>query len=253
VSPSGPPDFDLTPYSPTLWLAADDMTGFADGDAVGGGDPDDWENLGSAGDDFTQATANRRPTYQTAEANGLPVVRFVNTPSGEEDRLESSTGILPNVISTSAYSGFAVVRPTVGGGTDGSSRYYRRPRIIGSAGNDNFTVGLYDQKFSLNHMGVTGPRALTPTTFTLNSWNIVEVYFTGAGGVISIRMNGGTETTVAAASNLSSITGAMRLGLGTDAHFDGDIAEIVFFNTALSSGDMTAIRNGLGAKYGITV
>jgi hypothetical protein len=226
------------------------MTGFADGDAVGGGDPDNWENLGSAGGDWVMTTANQRPTYQTNEVNGLPVVRFSSSPASEEDRLISTPLFMSSFITTSAYTGFIVVRPTIGGGTDGSARYYRRPRILGTSGNDSFHVGLYDQKFALNHNSVTGPKILTPNTFTLNAWAIVEFYYDGT--TMSIRFNGGTEGTIAGGTTGSlSVVGG--LGFGTDLKFDGDIAEVIAWNVDIGATDRTVARTALGAKYGITV
>jgi hypothetical protein len=250
VSPSGPPDFDLTPYAPTLWLRAADMAGFADGDAVGGGDPDDWENLGSVASDFTQGTANLRPTFQENEVNTtLPAVRFSASPSGEEDRLVSTGTNMSSYITSSAYLIYLVVRPSIGGGTDGSSRYYRRPRIFGTS-TDSLHIGLYDTKFALNHNSVTGPKILTPTAFTVNTWNLVEAYYDGT--TMSIRFNNGSAGTIAGATT-GALGAVAQIGAGTDAKFDGDVAEVVAFSTALSSGDRTAIMQGLGDMYGITV
>lgn len=226
------------------------MTGFVDGDPVGGGDPDDWENLGSAGGDWTQATANMRPTYETNEVNGLPAVRFSNAVVGEEDALISTGVNMSSYLTTTAYTGFIVVRPTIGGGTDGSSRYYRRPRIFGTNGNDSFHVGLYDQQFALNHNSVTGPKILAPGTFTLNAWSIVEFYYDGA--TMSIRFNGGTEGTIAGATTGSLAITAI-LGRGTDLKFDGDIAEVIIYDNDIGSTNRDTARTALGAKYGITV
>lgn len=223
------------------------MTGFADGDPVGAGDPDDWENLGSAGGDFTEGTVNRRPTYQTNEINSLPVVRFVGTPLAESDRLTSIN--LSSHLSVSAFTVFAVVRPTIGGGTDGSSRYYRRPAILKEAGS-NFHLGLYNTTFCLNRNITTGPAVFTPT-FTVNTWYIVELYF--GSGTMSIRMNGGAEDTETSVGNFDSLANPAQLGAGTDLGFDGDIAEIIAYNVDIGSTDRTTVRNGLAAKYNITV
>jgi hypothetical protein len=249
---AGVVDFDPTTISGcTLWLAADDMTGFADGDAVGGGSPDNWLNAGSAGGDFRQTTANQRPTYETNEINtSLPVVRFLNTPATEEDSL-NSTVATSALISSSAYTVYIVVRPTIGGGTDGSARYYRRPRIFGTgASSDSFHIGLYDTKFSLNHNSVTGPKILTPTAFTVNTWNLVEAYFDGT--TMSIRFNANAAGTVAGGTT-GALTATARIGSGTDLKLDADIAEIVGYNVDIGSTDRGVVRAGLGTKYGITV
>ncbi|HEX2881394.1 MAG TPA: hypothetical protein VHO25_17820 [Polyangiaceae bacterium] len=246
-------DFDPTTISGcTGWWAADDMSGFVDGDAVGAGGADGWTNLGSAGGVLTQATANLRPTYQANEVNTtLPAVRFVNSPAGEQDRLISSGfANIGSLITVSAYTIYIVIRPTIGGGTDGSARYYRRPRIFGTNGNDNFHIGLYDTKFALNHNSVTGPKILTPNSFTVNTWNIVQVYYNGS--TMSIKFNNGAEGTIAGANIPSLVTTAI-IGHGTDLSLDADIAEIITYNVDIGSTDRGVVMTGLGTKYGITV
>lgn len=241
------PDFDPTTISGcTLWLAVSNLTGFADGDPVGD-TGDEFPNLGSAGGNFTEGTANRRATYQTNEVNTRPVLRFVNTPTLEADRLTGPN--LSNHLSVSAFTVFAVVRPTIGGGTDASSRYYRRPPIIKETGS-NFHLGLYNTTFVLNRNTTTGPAVQTPT-FTVNQWYIVEGYF--GSGTMGIKANNSTADEETSVSNFDSLANAATLGQGTDLSFDGDIAEIIAFNVDIGSSDRTVVRNALAAKYDITL
>lgn len=241
--------YGLTDFIPTsisgctLWCAADNTEFFSDAEAVGALG---WNSEGSyiAGN-FTQSTANRRPTFQTEEVNGRPVVRFVASPAGEEDLLTGQGA--SNFISTSAYTFFAVVKPSAGGGTDGSSHYHRRPSIIQDA-NRNWHVGIYDSKFCVNHNTTTGPGLLS-STFTPGNWYIVEAYF--GGGTVGLKVNNSTPVT-ASSGTLSSL-GNLAFGQGQDAYFDGDIAEIIGWNVDIGSTDRTTVRNRLAAKYGITL
>jgi len=66
--------------SPTGWYSADGILGLEDNDPVG-----TWLDLSGNGNHLTQAITDRRPTYQTNEQNGLPVVRF----DGVDDSLYS--------------------------------------------------------------------------------------------------------------------------------------------------------------------
>lgn len=245
---------DFDPFTlatdPALWLRAYSMSGFSHEDAVGGGSPDDWTNEGTVGGVWTQTTANRRPTYQTNEINGRPVVRFLNSPATEEDGITSGVVGMSSFVSASAYTVFLVVRPTIGGGTDGSSRFYRRPRIFGTASSDTLHVGLYNTTFRVNHNQLTGPSVATPT-FTVNNWYVVEVWF--GGGTLGIKANNSTASTIGGAADLGSLTAVGQLGRGTDLMFDGDIAEAIAWNIDIGSTDRDTVRNGLATQYGITL
>jgi len=52
-----------------LWLDASQITGLNDGDAV-----TTWPDLSGNGNNATQATGSKKPTYQTSEQNGRPGV-----------------------------------------------------------------------------------------------------------------------------------------------------------------------------------
>jgi hypothetical protein len=242
------PNFDPTAITGcTLWLAASNMVGFVDGDPVGG-TGDEWVNAGSVSTNFIQGTANQRPTYETNEVNTWPVVRFVGTPLAESDRVSSALN-MSSFGTVSAYTIFVVVRPTIGGGTDGSSRFYRRPRIFGTS-STVLWVGLYNTQFRVNHETLTGPSVATPT-FTANNWYVVEAWF--GGGTLSIKANNSTASTVGGAANLSSLASAPLVGTGTDLAYDGDTPEVIMYNNDIGSTNRDTVRNGLAVKYGITL
>src|SRR5689334_16189447 len=57
-----------------LWLAADRITGLADGAAIV-----TWTDLSGTGHDATQATGSKQPLYKTNILNGLPGALFDGT------------------------------------------------------------------------------------------------------------------------------------------------------------------------------
>lgn len=220
------------------------MTGFADADPVGGSG-DEWTNDGTAGSNFTQGTVNRRATYQTNEINSEPVVRFVNTPAGEEDRISSSLAA-SNFFSVSAYTLFIVFRAT---STGSNHATLHRNQGLLIENNATFGVVLKNGNVALFH---NTSAASVQTAFSANTPSIVECWYDGTN--INIKLNGGT-TVSAAAANISSLSAIVQLGVsfGASNSYDGDIAEIIGWNVDIGSTDRTTVRQGLGTQYGITV
>jgi len=95
------------PFSPLdiaglkVWLDASQITGLNDGDSV-----TTWSDLSGQGNDVTQSTASKKPTYQTNEINGLPVVKF--------DGVDDASLFAGAVDMTSTYTFFTVIRKPAG-------------------------------------------------------------------------------------------------------------------------------------------
>jgi hypothetical protein len=66
-----------------LWLKADGIGGLSDGDPIS-----TWEDFSTSNNDATQSGSNR-PTYQTNEIDGKPVVRF----DGSDDYFDLTSSI----------------------------------------------------------------------------------------------------------------------------------------------------------------
>ena len=100
------PDTPKSVANLIAWYAADRIVGLTDGAAVA-----TWSDLSTSGaGNATQSTSSQRPTYQTVEVNGLPVVRH----DGVDDNLIiANTGSVLNdatitvlaVIKTSSATG----------------------------------------------------------------------------------------------------------------------------------------------------
>jgi hypothetical protein len=86
-----------------LWLDASQIAGLNDGDAVA-----TWSDISGNANHATQATASKKPTYQTAEQNGLPGVLG----DGVDDLLVCPGRVIP----LSDFTVYAVLKAVTSGG-----------------------------------------------------------------------------------------------------------------------------------------
>lgn len=210
-----------------LWLAADAITGLADGDPVSA-----WEDLSAEGNDAGQATSGNRPTYQTAEVNGLPVVRF----DGSNDYMDclTLTG------SPAAVTMIAVVKPTgsgyrtiVGAHTDGGLQW----RIDSSTNyqtlNKQFTAAVG-----------------TSTGAVGSAFHVVSASF-AAGASYAFELDGVASGSGSHAQTLTSGR-TFRIGSRNAAEFlSGDLAELIVYDSVLSGPDLDSVTAYLQAKYAL--
>lgn len=227
-----------------LWLKADAITGLNDGDAV-----TTWSDSSGQGNDVTQATAGNKPTYQTNELNGKPIVRF----DGTDDFLMDTS--LDAEFQVNSYTFFVVGKQT-------------------NAGNDCF--------FSLGD-SLTADQALPPllagpivravsfasgggldsadsTTTPVGGFRVYSVRRSTADNNFTLWVNGTQEGQDAALANATADYGGASKALAVGARgdtpinfLDGDIAEIIFYDSALSTVNRDSVESYLGSKYNIVV
>lgn len=186
----------------------------------------------------TQATGGQQPTFRTNQINGLPAVLFTNAGSSNLDTgAWGSSYAVPN-------TAFAVAKMT-NTATDTNVFSGR--------------TGVFD------YLGVTGSgtqvaigagfAAEVVATFTPGSaFHIYcAVYnFTTSALYIDSTTAAATGSTGSAAS--SNMPG-MRIGSnssGSAAYPDGAIAEILFYNRALSASEITQMVAYLATKYALS-
>jgi hypothetical protein len=85
-----------------LWLDADAIEGLNDGDPV-----TTWEDQSGNNNDATQSSASAKPTYQTNELNGKPIVRWDGT-----DDYMTLGDVAALDFGTNNFSVFIVVKAT---------------------------------------------------------------------------------------------------------------------------------------------
>ena len=244
-------------FSPTdiaglqLWLDA--TTGLFDATSGGNAVTTDgsavarWEDQSGKAYHFQQSTSNDRPILKTSVQNGKNVIRF----DGSNDFMQGSNSLkfkppvsMFCVVSKrggSNYQGIytlGVLAPTNGYGIwisntgDNSGAFSSQYR----QGSTNVSTNYYT--------------ALLPVTNT---------FFIGAGVVDSstnnVYFNDGAEDslahTVDIAPDQNVYIGARDQNGATSLYFNGDIAEIIVYNSALSSSSRNSVRDYLDTKWNI--
>ncbi len=238
--PGGVGDEDIN----ILWLEAENITGLTDGQAL-----TSWpDNSGNGNDMATivDGADGGSPLFETNELNGLPVVRF-----GANDNDNVGRSLLNDFPSTEITT-ITVLRTT-----DGSGTVYS---YASSAGNNDF---FQDQAGTGRFAIANSPETPTGVAFDDGAWNIYIHTWQSAGGTYSIYKNGTNAASGTFQSGTSMTAGGtLTIGAEQDAtggsfdanqDYDGDIAEVIIYNTALNDAQRVILENYLASKYGLSV
>lgn len=227
-----------------LWLDAGQLTGLAGNDPVVV-----WPDVSGYGHTVSQTVVSNQPRFQTAVLNNQPVVRFDGSDlllGPDADSLDDTAGLTI----------FSVVRPL---NLNGSPRGIVSKRI---SWNNNSAYSLFF--FSGNRLYADvdshNNRFNTNATFASSSTYLTELVYDGslpANERAKIYLNGTVDITATefstAIPNTNSPLTIGDLNPGRNAFFEGDIAEVIIYRTALSSAERIIVENYLGAKYDLTV
>jgi hypothetical protein len=209
-----------------IWLAADAIVGLADGDRV-----TTWADGSGNGNDATSAGL-ARPMYKTGILNSLPVVRFLGS-AGE-------FMTWANVISSlTAGTFFAVIKNSA---AQGSSQLGHPMKAGASGSGDHYPYAdsvIYDGWGSDSRKTTGTPAA------DLRSWHHYTVK--SASGEWTAWHDGTQHYTTS--SNTVSFTTAPELARSSGNHWDGDIAELIVYDSALVTADIQDVWDYLDAKW----
>lgn len=196
------------------------------------------------------ASSTNRPTLASAVRNGRNAADF--------------DGV--NDLMTATFSGtytaatvFAVVYPdTAGGGSLG--RLFTRGNSLLSYDNTNTAI-----RFSPPFTGATGNggQRTANGSAAQDQWHLASFTWNGGlnvatditpylSGVVSNAALTGTGDAVSTIGINDFILGNRSLADGADRGWDGYIAEIILFNTALSTANRARVEAYLAAKWGIS-
>lgn len=213
-------------FSPTdlaglkLWLDASQIVGLNDGDAVS-----TWSDLSGQGNDVTQATVSERPTYQTGEIAGLPVVSF--------DGIDDGMVFAGAVEFTANYTFFCVIRKPAGYAyvVDGGGSGWDCVWNFGGSGKKAFA----SQAGSEEETGTS-----VKTTATSVIWQPSTRIFKVDGADVLM-----TNTPFAGVSTRLGIGSGRGVFFGTQ-----DIAELFYTTNAVDAATIAAAQAYLTAKWG---
>lgn len=238
------------PFSPPdlanlkAWWKASSLV-LSDGDPVA-----TWTDSSGNGFDVTQGTAGFRPTYQTAELNGKPVVRF----DGSDDVLRKTmTGNL--FAPTDDATFFFVAKSSATGDSGGLVAQDEGPGPT-----QKWFVRLNSTEKLEWHVreNPSGDFIFSVATTAVS----VGVFFAYA-----LAISGATQTwhrngiidgsdTDATPVDFPTLTEDLTVGLseiaGLLGFWNGDIAEIIIYNRALTAQERNQVGNYLESEYGLT-
>ena len=234
----------------SLWLDA--TTGLFD--ATSGGNPVTtdassvarWEDQSGNSRHITQTTAGSRPILKTAIQNGKNIIRF----DGTDDILRRSGAF---VHAQGAATIFVVVSANAGA----------NDRLI-IEGRTTTTVPLYMPITSSSATLFAVLYRLNDGTIPLNNPSF-GVAFNGTGFKLVCALDSGTNfagfINKVTTNNQNYTRGTSTLdtfavgGWATTIErdfFPGDVAEVIIYNTALSTTDRQSVENYLYSKWGLT-
>lgn len=232
----------LASDSAVVWFRPDSISGKSDGDTL-------FALRNSAGYpiyDLIQTTDASKPTYQTNEVNGYPVIRF----DGADDDLETSAARAFSTIiggNGSSVTVYAVIRQlgTVANNTifsmvGGNPPMFRSYATFGN-------VIYYDMPdASANRVSVAQPAAWD------DAWQLLELYRSGDSSQIVVNDTILITKTNATGRISLSATAVFTLSAGAN-RFGGDVAEFIVLKAALPAARRSAYKEYLAAKYGIPI
>ncbi len=198
----------------------------------------EWDDCSGNGNNATQSTDANQPTFVSNSMNGNPVIRFDGNSSKLTLPVSSNLGIQSN-----PYEMFMVAK------SSSSNTQF----LIAGGANEQF-------EYHLNG-GTQGARFIPITstyldegssgTYTDGNAHVFSERASSGGGAIRVDGNDGVTSS---ANILSSNSGALQLGVRSDGtnYFNGDIAEVILYNTVLSSSDRNTVEQYLASRYNIT-
>jgi len=218
-----------------LWLKADTGVTLVSG-AVSA-----WADQSGVGDgnrNATQSTAARRPTYNAADAayNSRPTTSYA---------LASLSSI-----STGTWSPALSQPCTIIMAAHNSASDVGDASLLDGESSRVLIAAKVTSRFAEYFAGTS---VITSTT-AVSSPSIIAAIANGASSHLYVN---NSQTPVAngnpGASGLDLVHLGCYSGSAGAGNFDGTIAEVLAYNTALSSDNLKSVFAYLGAKYGISV
>jgi hypothetical protein len=230
-----------------LWLDA--TTGLFDATTGGSAATTDasavarWEDQSGNAYHVTQSDSGRRPILKTNQQNGLNVLRFDGASNGQY-LFGASNFSISGGTNRSVFTVFkrddANLRNMIawGSGATGALNAYTPEYFLRFAGT---TKGYTNQ-------GTNGSWTIWSVIADGSTLNDYDAYFDG-GGVATANATLSTGTTINTTSSALYV-GTSATGPASN-NLDGDLAEVLIYDSALSTSDREAVRDYLNAKWAV--
>jgi hypothetical protein len=228
-----------------LWLKADALS-LTNGQAVSA-----WADSSTSGNNTSQGAITNQPAFHTGLFNGLPGVTF----DGNSDFLGLTRVSLP-----AGLTYFAVFRTT---NTDAASSYpLNAPLTIIGDHTDLIENGFGLSGGHAQYNNFTGQNTRVTGTIALSDGAphvIAVTHATNAPGPANLYVNGLSDGSMNS-SYRSTFVGFDRISgganvspccTGTEDLFQGDLAEILVYNTVLTGAQRGDVYEYFVAKYAL--
>ena len=181
------------------------------------------------------------PTFQEAEVNGLPAVQA----------LAASTQLLRDAAQNQAFAGQVL------SGDQGTAlavfKTSTNAAAIWGTHTDTAEAGYVAASGMRSYVNDGGANVAYATysagTFAIHTWHL-------AGGTLYSGINDTRTTSMSSVSTGSYSCGCFLVILGSSGpgrYLDGELAELIFYATALPEADRKLTEQYLAGKYGITL
>ena len=219
-----------------LWLKADA------GVTLSGSDVTAWADQSGNGNNAS-SSGGTRPTFVSNTLNSKPVLRFDG--AGQKMALTSSIG-------GTAYTIFIVCKNN--DNTNGSMFFWSTDenyaKYIGSVTSTSYNASARN-KFILSENDVgsgEGDSIIAWSSTAVNNNYFIGTAMQNGGGKAYSNGSGGTDSLgTFAGSNTFNLIGGYEFGY----ELDGDVAEIIAYNRALTISERQQVEAYLNSKYQI--
>ena len=218
-----------------IWLKANEGITIATGVS-------NWADQSGNGNNAFQATSGNQPTLLSPSINFNPTISFNGTSQSFNTPLSINQSVMPDATIIAVY------RPDI----DDAGSVWGED----NGGWDRFLLDDAAVAAVINNMvsNGSGGNNNINNLFVANQINITSIlYDNTVSNGSNVYVNGTNESTFT--SNQTSTSNNLQIGaLGSsNFHFDGQIAEVIVYNSLLSATDRQKTESYLAIKYGLTL
>ena len=228
-----------------LWLDASTLSLANDASVTS------WPDQSGNGLDFGPLGVDKAtPIFRNdgLASRNYPVVRFDGTERylrlADNDKLDNN------------LSGLTILIVSRSNVLDGQARGLLSKRTNASS-QESYSVFTYtDSRLYFDTHNGNDNRLASPTTLNTTTDYLHSLRFDGTTQNVHVQSTSAGSRTVNGNGGVSNTTSDLILGAlneNYNRYFDGDIAELIIYNEALSDADRLTIENYLSQKYGITI